>query len=222
MAFTRKYLAGLGIEADKVDAIIEAHAEVVEGLKAKIAETGDSADELAKVKAELEQARKELKSAQDTIKAAEKDDYKGKYESEKAAHEKLQSEVAAKASAAKKEAALTAAAKAAKYSEDAISVILDSKKDYAARVEFGEDGKATNIDTILAEIAADRPGLAPKATETRHTPTTPPANTGGKKAITKEDIMNIKNTAERQRAIAQNPELFGLPANIAGDGGDTQ
>ena len=39
---------------------------------------------------------------------------------------------------------------------------------------------------------------------------TPPQNTGGK-SITKEEIMNIKNTAERQKKIAENPELFGLP-----------
>lgn len=210
MPFTRKFLAGLGIEADKVDAIIEAHAEVVSGLKAQIAESGDSADELAKAKAELEQAKKDLKTAQDTIKAAEKDDYKGKYETEKAAHEKLQADIAAKADAAKKEAALAAAARAAKYSDDAISVILDSKKDYAAKIEFDKDGKATNSDAILSEIAADRPGLVPKATEQHHTPANPPANPGGKKTVTWDDVDKIKDTAERQAFMAQNMESLGL------------
>lgn len=212
MPFTRKFLAGLGIEADKVDAIIEAHAEVVSGLKAQIAENGDSADELAKAKAELEQAKKDLKTAQDTIKAAEKDDYKGKYEAEKAAHEKLQADITAKESAAKKEAALSAAAKAAKYSEDAIAVILDSKKDYASRIEFDKDGKATNVDAILSEIAADRPGLVPKATETHHEPATPPAGAGGKKSVTWEDVDKIKDTAARQAFMAENMEALGLSA----------
>lgn len=210
MPFTRKYLAGIGIEADKIEAIMEAHVEVVEGLKAKIAESGDSAEELARVKAELEKAKNDLKTAQDTIKAAEKEDYKGKYETEKAAHEALQSEIAAKESAAKKEAALTAAAKAAKYSDDAIAVILDSKKDYAGRIEFDKDGKATNLDAILGEIATDRPGLVPKATETHHEPATPPANVGGKKSMTWDEIDQIKDVNERQNAMLQNMEALGL------------
>ena len=33
MAFTRKFLSAMGIEADKVDEIINAHIEVVDGLK---------------------------------------------------------------------------------------------------------------------------------------------------------------------------------------------
>lgn len=211
MAFTRKFLAALGIEPEKVDEIISAHAEVVEGLKAQNAESKDAAAQLAKVTAQLEAAQKSLAEAEQKIAEAEKADYKGKFEAEKAAREKLESDVAAKEEAAKKEAALTAAAKAKKYSDDAIALILDSKQDYASRIQFGEDGKPTNAGDILAEIAADRPALVPKTTATHHTPATPPANEGAGKP-TKEEIMAIKNTADRQRAIAENPEVFGLPA----------
>ena len=35
MALTRKFLTALGIEADKVDEIINAHAETVDALKAE-------------------------------------------------------------------------------------------------------------------------------------------------------------------------------------------
>lgn len=210
MAFTRKYLAGIGIEADKIEAIMEAHVEVVEGLKAKIAEAGDSAEEFTKVKAELEQTKNDLSAAQKKIEAAEKEDYKGKYESEKAAHEQLQSDIAAKESAAKKEKALVEAAKAAKYSEDAISVILDSKKDYASRIEFDKDGKAKNLDAVMKSIAEDRPALVPKANETHYTPSTPPASVSGKKSMTWDEIDKIKNTEERQNAMLQNMEALGL------------
>lgn len=210
MSFTRKFLAGIGIEADKIEAIMEAHVEVVDGLKAKIAESGDSAEELTKARAELEQAKKDLKAAQDTIKAAEKEDYKGKYESEKAAHEKLQSDIAAKETAAKKEAVLTQAAKKAKYSADAISMILDSKRDYAGRIELDADGNATNIETIMGEIAADRPNLTPKTETKAHTPANPPSDVGGKKAVTWEDVDKIKDTAERQAFMLQNMEALGI------------
>ena len=211
MSFTRKFLAGIGIEADKIEAIMEAHVEVVNGLKEKIAETGDSAEELAKVKAELEQAKNDLKTAQDTIKAAEKDDYKGKYEAEKAAHEKYVADIEAKESAAKKEQALMNAAKAAKYSDDAISVILDSKKDYASRIEFDKDGKATNLDDVMKSIAEDRPALVPKAVEiAHHEPSNPPANNPAKNGVTWEDVDKIKDTAERQAFMLKNMDALGL------------
>lgn len=210
MAFTRKYLAGIGIEADKIEAIMEAHVEVVEGLKSKIAEAGDSAEEFAKVKAELEQARNDLKTAQATIKAAEKEDYKGKYESEKAAHEKLISDIAAKESAAKKETALTAAAKAAKFSDDAIAMILDSKKDYASMIEFDENGAAKNAADIIESIKKERPQFVPKPQEQLHSPANPPADTGGKKSMSWDDIDKIKDTAERQKAMLENMESLGM------------
>lgn len=210
MAFTRKYLAGIGIEADKIEAIMEAHVEVVEGLKAKIAEAGDSAEEFAKVKAELEQAKNDLKTAQATIKAAEKEDYKGKYESEKAAHEKLISDIAAKESTAKKESALTAAAKAAKFSDDAISMILDSKKDYASMIEFDENGAAKNAAEIIESIKKERPQFVPKQQEQLHSPANPPSDTAGKKSMTWNDIDAIKDTAERQKAMLENMESLGI------------
>lgn len=215
MAFTRKYLAGLGLDADKIEAIMDAHVEVVDGLKARIAENNDSADELAKVKDELAQAKNDLKTAQDKIEAAEKDDYKAKYESEKAAHQKLQSDIAAEKTAAKQETTLKAAAKKAKYSADAIALILDSKKDYAGRVEFDENGNATNIDAVLADIAADRPELAPKAKETHHNPATPPEGSGVKTKMTKSEIMAIKDDTERQRAIKENLDVFGISDDTA-------
>lgn len=210
MALTRKFLTGIGIEADKVDAIIEAHTEVVDGLKAKISEFGDRADELAEVRAQLEQAKNDLKTAQETISNAEKDDYKGKYESEKAAHEKLQSEIKAEKAAAQREKALTQAAKAAKYSDEAISLILDSKQDYAARIEFDEEGKPTNIDDVMGAIAADKPNLTPKITEKHHNPATPLKTTGGKPKMSKSEIMAIKDDSERQQAIKDNLDAFGV------------
>ena len=35
MALTRKYLSALGLEADKIDQIIEAHTESLEGIKSE-------------------------------------------------------------------------------------------------------------------------------------------------------------------------------------------
>lgn len=69
MAFTRKYLAALGIEADKVDEIITAHAEVVDALKADRDKYKADAEKLEGVQKEV-----------DDLKAKNGDDWKGKYE----------------------------------------------------------------------------------------------------------------------------------------------
>lgn len=209
MAFTRKYLASLGLESDKIEAIMEAHLEVVDGLKTAIAETSDRAQDYAKATAELEQVKKDLQAAQEKIAAAEKDDYKAKYESEKAAHEKLQADIAAKETAAKKEAALTKAAKKEKYSADAIAMILDSKRDYAARIELDADGNATNIAEIMEAIKTDRPNLAPKTVAEKHTPANPPESRVST-TMTWEEIDKIKDDGQRQAAMLANMEALGI------------
>lgn len=213
MALTREFLRALGIEEDKIGAIVNANSESLSGVIADRDKYRADAEKLADLQKQLDEARKQLKAAQDTIKAAEKEDYKGKYESEKAAHEKLQSDIVAKETAAKKEAALTQAAKKAKYSADAISMILDSKRDYAGRIEFDADGNATNIEAIMGEIAADRPNLTPKTETKAHTPANPPSDVGGKKAVTWEDVDKIKDTAERQAFMLQNMEALGIPSD---------
>lgn len=167
------------------------------------------------LKEQLAESEKKLKESNDKLSAAEKerDDYKGKSETSSAELEKLKSDYAAKETVAKKESVIKRAAKERKYSDEAISILLDSKADYSGRVEFDKDGNATNLDDIFTAIAVDKPMLTPKTETTSVALANPPANTGGKKALTKEDIMGIKNTAERQQAIAENPELFGIPAN---------
>ena len=61
MALTRKMLKAMGIEDEKIDQIIEAHSETVDGLKgeleiAKSAAKGD-ADKVTALQKELEDAK---------------------------------------------------------------------------------------------------------------------------------------------------------------------
>jgi DNA repair exonuclease SbcCD ATPase subunit len=211
MALSRAFLRALGIEEDKISEIVKANSESLAGVTEERDKYRAEAEKLTALQKQLDETQKQLQEAQDTIKAAEKDDYKGKYESEKAAHEKLQADIVAKESAAKKEAALREAAKAAKYSDGAITAILDSKADYAGRIEFDKDGKAKNIEAILSEIQQNRPELTPTVTEQHHNPATPPANVGAaKKPMTWEEIDKIKDTAERQQAMLDNMDALGL------------
>lgn len=209
MAFKRNDLVGLGIEPDKIQILIDWHMETVNALQAKIDESKGNSDELAKATAELEQAKKDLKTANNKIVAYEKDDYKGKYESEKAAREKLESDIANKETNAKKDNALKALLKDKKYSDEAAKLIV-RKGGYTDKIELDENGGVKNADSILGDVQNDFSMFTPKISNQVVNPAAPPANSGGAKKPTKEEIMNIKNTEERQRAMAQNMELFGI------------
>lgn len=73
------------------------------------------------------------------------------------------------------------------------------------------DGDKIKDTSALDALVQDTySGLVAK-TETHGAPTAkPPANGGGKTVRTKEDIMSIKDAGERQKAIAENPSLFGI------------
>lgn len=210
MSFKRSDLAALGIEPEKIQTLIDWHSETVKALQAKLDESKDTADKLAKVQAELAQVKKDLSTATKTIETANKDDYKGKYETVTAELETLKSEYAAKETATAKKAALTAELKQAGYSDRAINLIV--RNGFADGVEIGEDGKATNLATVVQSIQsdADFSGFTPKTEDTSHHPANPPANAGGKKALTWDDIDKIKDAEERQKAMLENMEALGI------------
>jgi hypothetical protein len=210
MSFKRSDLAALGIEPEKIQTLIDWHMETVSGLQAKIDENKDAADELAKVQAELAQVKKDLNTANKAIDTANKDDYKGKYETATAELEMLKSEFAAKETATAKKAALKAELKKENYSDRAVNLIL--RNGFADDVEIGEDGTATNLADVVKAIQADSDfsGFTPQVTETKVNLETPPANAGGKKALTWDDIDKIKDTDARQRAMAENMEALGI------------
>lgn len=78
MSLTRKALAAMGIEGEKIEQIIEMHSETVNGLKDQITEYKEKANKLPTITQELEELKKS---------AGNPDEYKAKYESEKQAFE---------------------------------------------------------------------------------------------------------------------------------------
>lgn len=213
MAFTRKFLTAMGIESEKVDEIMAAHVEVTDALKAQINDSKDEADKLTKVQEELDKLKASQKEQAEKLSAAEKerDEIKGKYDTATADLDKIKAENAERETDEKCRKALADFLHEQKYSDFAVKNI--TRNGFHKSVQFGEDGKPTNLDEILKTIQADEgfSGFTPKTTEKSHTPATPPANTGGEKKMTKEEIMAITNTAERQQKIAENPTLFGMP-----------
>lgn len=188
MAFTRKFLKSMGIDEEKIDAIMDEHATVVDALKAYKAD----AEKLPEVQRELEEAKKnDWKEKHDTVKR-QFDEYKEE-QGKKEAHEA-------------KVRACRALLKSAGIAEKHLDKVL---KVYGVdEVELDADGKIKDADKRAEDVKSEFDSFI-QTTQTRGAETAkPPANTGGG-TMTKKDIMGISDRAERRRAIAENIELFG-------------
>ena len=113
MGFSRKMLKAMGIEDEKIDQIIDAHSETVDALKAERDGFKEDAAKLAAVQKEL-----------DELKAKGDDGYKAKYEAEKAAHDALKADIAAKETKQAKTDAYRELLKGANIDEKRIATIL--------------------------------------------------------------------------------------------------
>ena len=197
MAFTRQTIRNLakesGVEIPKEfeDALVTEH------LNARNA----YADE--QVKAELE---KHPAAKDENVKDSEE------YKALKADFDKYKAEVAEKENKAAKEAAYRAILKDANLSEKGIEKAIK----YAEwdKIELGEDGKLKGANDHIKAVREEWAEYVTTTTTTGAKTSTPPANTGGAK-LTKAEIYARDehgryklSTAERQKALAENPELL--------------
>lgn len=153
------------------------------------------ADSYDKVKTELDQLKATAKDSGDYAKLKKDfDDYK-------AAVEKEKSDTAKKSALQKiaKDAGLSEAgiAKAVKYSD-------------LSGIELDENGEVKDSKALLKSLREEWPEYIVKATKQGADTGNPPVGASGKSYKTKEEIFAIKDTNERQKAIAENHELFGF------------
>ena len=193
----------MGLTDEQVSGIIEQHTETVDGLKNQIAQYKADAEKLPKVQAELTKAQEAVKNSGDAAKIQKDfDDYKAQVEADKtkAAKENAVRKVA-------KDAGLTEAgiAKAVKYT------------DYST-IELTDKGEVKNAKDLIKSLKEEWPEHIAKATQTGANSGNPPANTGNNgKYSSKDEIMKIKDAEARQKAIAENIQLFTAPAAKAGN-----
>lgn len=198
MSLTRKMLKAMGIEEEKIDEIIEAHTETVDRLK----------DEVKTLKADnetLKTAKKEL----DDLKAKGNDGYEDKYKTLKKEYEDYKTDIEKKQTHAEKETAYRELLKEAGIKGKYIDTIIRAEQSVIDELKM-KDGKIEDVESLINSAKTNWNDFV--GTISTHTAKvdTPPANNGGT-TRTKADIMAIKDTAERQKAIAENPTLFGLP-----------
>lgn len=198
MALTRKALKAMGLTEEQVDSIVEMHTEVTDDLKTKLKAAQEKADNYDTVKKEL-----------DGIKAKGSDDYKQKYDDEHKAFEAFKKNVENEKAFETKKSVFTEIAKKVKVSDKRINSIIRLEKDYIDKLELDKDGKFTgNSEDVEKFIKDNYDEYIVTSNKQGANTETPPNNTGG--TMTKEEILKIKDTTERQKAIAENSELFGI------------
>lgn len=198
MALTRKALKAMGLTEEQVDSIVEMHTEVTDDLKAKLKVAQEKADNYDTVKKEL-----------DGIKAKGTDDYKQKYNDEHKAFEDFKKSVENEKAFETKKSVFAEIAKKVKVSDKRINSIIRLEKDYIDKLELDKEGKFTgNSEDVEKFIKDNYDEYIVTSNKQGANTETPPNNTGG--TMTKEEILKIKDTTERQKAIAENSELFGI------------
>lgn len=205
---TRKMLKAMGIEDEKIDQIIDAHTETTDALKA---DRDKYKEEASTLKDAAKESDKTLKSVQKELSELkgnleELEPYKEKYENERKAFGEFKTEVEAERTTASKTAAYKALLKKAGVSNkrfDAIVRLTDFDK-----VELDENGEVKDADKVVENIKEEWSEYIEKSAEVGAGTENPPANTGGKMTLAQIDA--IEDTAERQKAMLENHELFGI------------
>lgn len=194
MALTRRALKAMGIEEEKVDEIIAMHTETVEGLKADIVKYKEDAEKLPTVQKEL-----------DALKTAGDGGLQERFDALQREYDEFKGEVTAKEAKTAKESAVRAYYESKGITGKALDIAMRGSAQEIDAIEMDGDKikDSSALDSLVSGVFS---GLVSRVEVQGANTSNPPANNGVVK--TKEQIMGIKDTAERQRAIAQNLTLF--------------
>lgn len=204
MALTRKFLSAMGIAEDQAEQIITAHLETVNPLKQERDDFKIMADQLESVQKDLDRTRKKLQEFEES---GNKDSWKVKYDAAVEDKRKIQkdfddfkADIAARELSAKKKTAYREMLKEAGVSEKRLDSVL-KVSDFGS-IEFTEDGKIRDVEELVKAIKSEWADFIVTQSEQGANTSNPPQNMGGK-TMTREEIMQIRDTSERQRAWAQ-------------------
>lgn len=198
MALTRKFLSAMGIDEDKAGEIISAHLDTVNALK-------DERDALKAKADKYEDVQKQLDAANEKLKAQGDSGYEEKYNSLKREYDEYRQRTEADKAKAAKETAYRALLKERGVSDKRLDSILKVTDLRSVSLEKG--GKLKDRDALLRSVREEWRDFIPTTTQQGASTATPPANNGGTTA-TRREIMAIRDTTKRQKAIADNLNLF--------------
>lgn len=173
MALTRKMLKAMGIEEEKIEQIIDEHAETVNALKQQRDQYKVDAEKLPGVQKELDEYKE----------AAEKDGespYKAKYEAAQKELDDYKAEVTAKETKAQKTEAYRKLLKEAKVSEKRLDSIL--KLSPVDDIELDDKGEIKDAAELKKKIEEEWSDFIITEETLGAGSKNPPGGTGGRSA----------------------------------------
>ena len=201
MALTRKMLKAMGIEDEKIDEIVDAHAETVDALKKERNKYKDDSDKLSEIQKKYDDLKKVVDSQGD-------DPYKAKYEKEHKEFTEYKAGVESERAKANKTKAYRELLKKAGVSEKRIDSVL--RVTAIDEIELDDEGNVKDADNVVKDIQTEwAEFIEVREQRGAGTENPPKKNTSGGD-MTKADIYKkdergryILSTAERQKALAE-------------------
>lgn len=201
MALTRKMLKAMGIEDEKIDEIVDAHAETVDALKKERNKYKDDSDKLSELQKKYDDLKKVVDSQGD-------DPYKEKYEKEHKAFEEYKKTVEGERTKANKTQAYKELLKKAGVSDKRIDSVL--KVTAIDEVELDDDGNIKDSDKVVENIKSEWSEFIVTESQRGAGTENPPKKNFSGGEMTKADIYKkdergryVLSTAERQKALAE-------------------
>lgn len=184
MAFTRRFLKGIGLTDEQVEAAMEEHVAVTDALKGQIRDLTNETAEIENLRAENEQLK--------TFKAdAEKADWESKYNAEHTAFEQFKADAETKETTAKLQTAYKAMLKEQNIDEKRFDAIL-RVTDFSG-MKLTQEGKLANAEKLAEQIKQDWSGFVVTQRTEGQQIDTPPANSGAMHGSNAEYIRNRMN-----------------------------
>lgn len=206
----REILSSAGADAEHVreavNQIMEGHLASINALRDEVSDLKENESKLKASADKLPVVQKELDDLKAKVKAEAKEREGKDYDKLKKEFDDYKADIQKKNVRSAKEAAYKDILKDAGVAERHWAKIL--KYSDVDGVELDDKGKITTAKDILKEIKEEWADHIEKIDKQGANTATPPANNGGNK-MTKEEIMKIKDTNARQKAISENHELFG-------------
>lgn len=194
MALTRKFLNALGIDEEKVDEIITAHTDTVTALKEQRDKYKADADKLP----EVEKERDTLKAQLDEN---GENPFEGKYKALKKEFDDYKADVTEKETKEAKKTAFKAFLKKIGINEKRIDSVVKVAEANGTidKLELNENGEINGEEELATETKNEWADFLVETSVQGANTATPPANNGGN-SKSREEILKIKDTNERQQA----------------------
>ncbi len=199
MALTRKMLKAMAIDDEKIDQIIEAHTETVDGLKEKIRIAEEKAADYDEIKKKLDESKGGK-------------DYKAEYDKLKGEFESYKKDITEKEIAAAKTKAGRAYFESKGIKGGNLEIAMRGAKDEISALELDGD-KIKDTKALDALISGDYKGLIVSESTKGADPVNPPA--GGGSVLKSRAEIYAKDDKGRYKldAVQRMQELAKLEQN---------